>query len=323
MTNTFTLDDIKDAASRIHAYIVRTPTVSLKQSGLKDLLPKNCTTTLKLELLQMSGSFKARGNLLSLMALTSDQLENGVTAASGGNHALALAWAAKTLGTTAKIAIPKSADPIRIEGCRALGAELVLCESIHTAFTTMDKIAKNESRSIIHPFEGRSMSLGGATCGLEMFQDMPDMDIAILPVGGGGLISGISTALKLLNPEIGIYGVEPFGADSMFRSFQSGSPQCIEKVDTIADSLGSPTALPFSFALTKANVSDIVRVTDDELRDTMRLMNRGLKIMPEPACAASLAGAIGPLKSVCKGKKIALLACGSNISLEKFTHLTR
>lgn len=322
MTNSFTLDDIKNAASRIHAHIVRTPNVSLKQTGLKDLLPKNCTATLKLELLQMSGSFKARGNLLSLMALTPDQLKNGVTAASGGNHALALAWAAKTLGTTAKIAIPKSADPIRIEGCKALGAELVLCESIIEVFPTMETIAAKEGRTIIHPFEGYGMSLGAATCALEMYSDNPDMEIAILPVGGGGLISGMSAALKLLNPAIKIYGVEPFGADTMYRSFQSGQPERIEKVDTIADSLGSPTALPYSFGLTKANVADIVRVSDDDLRNAMRLMNQNLKLMPEPACAASLAGAIGPLKSLGEDKNIALLACGANISLDKFVSLT-
>lgn len=316
-----TLEKIKAAQQQIAGRIIRTPTVDLRQTGLEDLLPKGSTVTMKLELFQKAGSFKARGNLLSVEALTPEQLKSGVTAASGGNHALALAWAAKTAGTTAKIAIPKTADPIRIEGCRALGAELVLCDSILEVFPKMHEIAEAEGRTIIHPFEGYNMSLGAATCGAEMFADAPNLDIVILPVGGGGLISGMSAALKLLNPKIEIFGVEPFGADSMFQSFQSGSPQSLDKVDTIADSLGSPTALPYSYELTRANVTDIVRVTDDDLRQTMRLMNETLKLMVEPACAASLTGALGPLKSHYEGKNIGLLACGANISRARFMEL--
>ncbi|MCK4711340.1 MAG: threonine/serine dehydratase, partial [Marinosulfonomonas sp.] len=316
-----TLAKIKAAQQQIAGRVIRTPTLDLRQTGLEECLPKGCAATMKLELFQKAGSFKARGNLLSVEALTSEQLKSGVTAASGGNHALALAWAAKTAGTSAKIAIPKTADPIRIEGCRALGAELVLCDSILEVFPTMHDIAKTEGRSIIHPFEGYNMSLGAATCAAELFEDAPDLDIVILPVGGGGLISGMAAALKLLNPNIEIFGVEPFGADTMFRSFQSGSPQSIDKVDTIADSLGSPTALPYSYALTRANVTDIVHVTDDDLREVMRLMNSSLKLMVEPACAASLTGALGPLKSRCEGKNIGLLACGANISRTRFMEL--
>ena len=316
-----TLETIKSAQKQIAGRIIRTPTLALRQTGLEDLLPKGSNASMKLELFQKAGSFKARGNLLSIEALTDEQLKAGVTAASGGNHALALAWAAKTAGTSAKIAIPKTADPIRIDGCRALGAELVLCDSILEVFPKMHEIAEAEARSIIHPFEGVGMSLGAATCGAEMFADLPNLDVVILPVGGGGLISGMSAALKLLNPKIEIFGIEPFGADSMFQSFQAGSPQSLDKVDTIADSLGSPTALPYSYALTRANVTDILRVSDDDLRDTMRIMNESLKLMVEPACAASLAGALGPLKTYCEGKNIGLLACGANISRARFMEL--
>ena len=316
-----TLDAIRTAQQQIAGQIIRTPMLDLRQTGLEDLLPKGSRAVMKLELFQKAGSFKARGNLLSVQALTPDQRAAGVTAASGGNHALALAWAAQAAGTSAKIAIPKTADPIRIEGCRALGAELVLCDSIHEVFPKMEEIAASEGRTVVHPFEGYNMSLGSATCGAEMFADAANLDVVILPVGGGGLISGMSNALKLLNPDIEIFGVEPFGADSMYRSFRSGTPERLEKVDTIADSLGSPTALPYSYALTRENVTDIVRVHDDELRNTMRLMNSALKLMVEPACAASLTGALGPLKEYCEGKSIGLLACGANISRDRFIEL--
>lgn len=316
-----TLETIKIAQQKLEGHIIRTPVLDLRQTGLEDLLPQGCTATMKMELFQKSGSFKARGNLLSLNALTPDQRGAGVTAASGGNHALALAWAAKTADISAKIAIPKTADPIRIDGCRALGAELVLCDSIIDVFPKMHEIADTEGRSIIHPFEGYNMSLGAATCAAEFFQDAPNLDVVILPVGGGGLISGMSAALKLLNPKIEIFGIEPFGADSMYQSFKSGAPQSLDKVDTIADSLGSPTALPYSYELTRKNVTDIIRVTDDDLRQTMRVMNEALKLMVEPACAASLTGALGPLKSHLVGKNIGLLACGANISRTRFNEL--
>ena len=316
-----TLETVKAAQQQLEGRIIRTPVLDLRQTGLEELLPQTRTATMKLELLQQAGSFKARGNLLSVEDLTPEQRAAGVTAASGGNHALALAWAAKTAGISAKIAIPKTADPFRIDGCRALGADLVLCDSILEAFPKMHEIAEAEGRSIIHPFEGYNMSLGAATCAAEFFQDAPNLDIVILPVGGGGLISGMSAALKLLNPNIEIFGVEPFGADSMYQSFQSGTPRSLDKVDTIADSLGSPTALPYSYGLTRANVTEIVRVHDDDLRQTMRVMNETLKLMVEPACAASLTGALGPLKSHLEGKNIGLLACGANISRTRFMEL--
>jgi len=316
-----TLETVKAAQQQLEGRIIRTPVLDLRQTGLEELLPQTRTATMKLELLQKAGSFKARGNLLSVEDLTPEQRAAGVTAASGGNHALALAWAAKTAGISAKIAIPKTADPFRIDGCRALGADLVLCDSILEAFPKMHEIAEAEGRSIIHPFEGYNMSLGAATCAAEFFQDAPNLDIVILPVGGGGLISGMSAALKLLNPNIEIFGVEPFGADSMYQSFQSGTPRSLDKVDTIADSLGSPTALPYSYGLTRANVTEIVRVHDDDLRQTMRVMNETLKLMVEPACAASLTGALGPLKSHLEGKNIGLLACGANISRTRFMEL--
>lgn len=316
-----TLDAINAAQQQIAGQIIRTPMLELRQTELEELLPEGSRAVMKLELFQKAGSFKARGTLVSVQALTPEQHAAGVTAASGGNHAMALAWAAQAAGTSAKIAIPKTADPMRLEGCRVLGAELVLCAGIHEAFAVMEQIAEAEGRTVIHPFEGYNMSLGAATCGAEMFADATNLEAVILPVGGGGLISGMSKALKLLNPKIEIFGVEPYGADSMFRSFRSGHPERLEKVETIADSLGSPTTLPYSFELTRENVTDIVRVHDDDLRATMRLMNSALKLMVEPACAASLTGALGPLRDYCEGKNIGLLACGANISPARFMDL--
>jgi len=316
------LSDIKIAAKQLSGKIIQTPVVDLRQTGLETLLPKGSRVSMKLELLQKAGSFKARGCFLAMAALTDVQRKAGVVAASAGNHALAVAWAAQNIGVHAKIAVPRAADALRLNGCRDLGAEIILCDNIHQAFDAMQDIAQSESRTILHSFESPYMSLGAATCGLEYHNAVPDLDIAILPVGGGGLISGMAAAFKLTNPAIEIYGVEPFGADSMYRSFQSSKPEALAKVSSVADSLSSPTALPYTFGLAQKYVTEIVRVSDDALRDAMRIMNISLKLMPEPACAASLAGALGPLRQQCTGKKVGLLACGSNISLNKFTTLT-
>ena len=315
------LNAIIAAEQQLSGRVIRTPSVEVRQTSIENLLPKGSTVSMKLELLQKAGSFKARGNLLSIEALNREQLKAGIVAASGGNHALAVSWAARTAGVSAKITIPKTADPIRIEGSRNLGAELVLCDDIHEAFDTMHEIENAEGRVAIHPFEGINMSLGAATCGKELYEANPNVEVVILPVGGGGLISGMGAAIKLLNPEVEVFGVEPFGADTLYRSFQAGSPQQIDKVDTIADSLGSPTALPYSFALAHKFVDEVVRVSDDELKSSMRVMNAAMKLMPEPACAASLAGVLGPLREHCEGKRVGLLACGSNISPERFVSL--
>ncbi len=316
------LSEINAAANQLAGKIIHTPVIDVRQAGLEELLPKDSHISMKLELFQNAGSFKARGCYLWLNSLTKAERDTGVVAASGGNHAIAVAWAAKNLGVHAKIAVPRKADRFRLDACTALGVEIIAADDIHHAFEIMHAVEKSESRTVIHPFEGVNMSLGAATCGLEYHQQRPDLDIVILPVGGGGLISGMAAAFKQANPEIEVYGIEPFGADSMYRSFQSGQPEALEKVDSIADSLSSPTALPYSFGLARKYVDSIVRVSDDDLRDAMRIMNTSLKLMPEPACAASLAGALGPLREQCEGKKVGLLACGSNISLEKFSVLT-
>ncbi len=187
----------------------------------------------------------------------------------------------------------------------------------------MDRIVAEEGRTAIHPFDGIHRTLGTATCGLELMREHPDLDALIVPVGGGGLIGGIACAAKLINPDIEVIGVEPFGADTMHQSLNKGGPLHIDKVDTIADSLGSPLTLPFSFSVVQTYVDDIIRISDDEMISSMALLFDALKIAAEPACAASTAALIGPLKSRMSGKRVGVIACGSNISEEKFAGYLR
>ena len=212
----------------------------------------------------------------------------------------------------------RSANPFRVAACAAYGAEVVLADDVHQAFSLAERIRDEEGRVFIHPFEGPSIALGTGTIGLEICEQVEDFDAIIIPVGGGGLIGGISNAVRQLRPGTEIIGVEPEGADTMHRSFPSGEPERIEKVATIADSLGAPFALPYSFELTRRNVDRLAMVDDLQLRQTMGFLFRSMKIAVEPACAASTAALLGPLRDSLRGRRVVIVMCGSNIDWQTF-----
>ncbi len=311
-----TLSEIETAAVRLKGRIVDTPTVGLTSDRITPFLPDGTKATLKLELFQQTGSFKARGELLAIDALSPEERAAGVTGVSAGNHAVALSWAAHAEGVSAKLVMPDYADPVRIAACRAMGADLVLTKDIHEAFATVQQIHEEEGRKILHPYESENMVLGAATIGLEMAAARPDA--VIIPVGGGGLIAGIARAVKLVSPETQVFGVEPEGAATMHDSFAAGGPTKLAKVDTIADSLGAPYTLPYSYGVTRAHVDEIVTIPDSAMKRAMVILYDGLKLACEPACASATAALMGPLAERLEGKRVGLIACGSNIGEEKF-----
>ncbi len=312
-----TQDDIARAAKAIAAQTIRTPVLSLTSDRWRGILPDAASVTVKLELFQQAGSFKARGALLGIQALDAVQRRVGVVAASGGNHALAVSWAAQAAGVSARIAMPETVDPLRIEGCRAMGAEVTLCADMPAAFAEMDRVVAQEGRAILHPFDGDHMMLGAAVCGAEYAEQAPQIDTLVVPVGGGGLIGGMGAAFKVVNPGSAVIGVEPVGADSMTRSLAAGHPVALDRIATIADSLSAPRAMPQSFAVAQAVIDRMVHVTDDQMRAGMGHYMDVLRILAEPACAASLAAICGPLRDDLAGRHVGIIACGSNISLPR------
>jgi threonine dehydratase len=316
-----TLEEIRSAAELLAGRVHETPVVRLHGAQVERELGADTQVYLKLELFQVTGTFKARAALLNVLSLASDARERGVTAISAGNHAIAVAFAARAAGTHAKVVMIASANPLRIELCRAYGAEVVLAPDAHSGFARVEEIAREEGRALIHPFEGRTTALGTATLGLELCRQLPALDAVVVPIGGGGLCAGVASAVKLLNPACQVFGVEPFGADSMYRSLLAGAPQSIERVATIADSLGAPYALPISFELCRRHVAEVVRVTDDELRDAMRFLQRNAKLAVEPAGAAATAALRGPLRERLRGKRVGLIICGSNIDTASYARL--
>lgn len=318
MSDVPTLDAIRATRARLGDLVVTTPVRRWDDPALERETAPGTRVFLKEELFQRTGTFKPRGALAVMLELSRDALARGVTAVSAGNHAIAVAYAAQATGSTAKVVMPKTANPFRVAKCRALGAMVELVEDVHRAFARVKQIEEEEGRTFVHPFEGPRTALGTATLGLELVEQVPELEAVIVPIGGGGLCAGVAAAVKLARPDCRVYGVEPEGADSMRRSFAAGSPQAIEAVRTIADSLGAPHAAPYSFALCRRYVDDLVLVSDDALRRAMLLLFSSAKLAVEPAGAAATAALCGPLRERLAGRRVALVVCGANIDAATF-----
>jgi len=314
-----TLQHINAATSRLAPFVRRTPVWEWRDDLLGDRLGPGTEVHLKLELFQQSGTFKARGAVMNMLSLDPAALKRGVTAVSAGNHAAAVSYAARALGTSAKVVMPKSASSARVALCRRFGAEVVLAEDVHEAFSLVKHIEQAEGRALVHPFEGFYTATGTATLGLELMRDVEDLDAVLVPVGGGGLIAGVAAAVKQLRPGCAVYGIEPEGNDVIKRSVASGRPEAAGTIRTIADSLSPPFAMPYSLSLITRFVDDIVLISDDAMLQAAFWLFERTKLAVEPAGAATTAGLLGPLASRLGGKRVGLVVCGANIDATRFS----
>lgn len=329
MSTTFTteieipaIEAIRANRARLGTLVVTTPVRLLVDDAVDSAVGPATKVWLKEELFQRTGSFKPRGALSVMLDLDAAALSRGVTGVSAGNHAISLGYSARQLGTTAKVVMPKSANAFRVRVCRELGAEVELVDDVHQAFARVHEIEKNEGRTFVHPYEGPKTALGTASVGLEFIDQTREagasLDAVIVAAGGGGLTGGVACAVKQMSPETAVYAVEPEGADSLSRSLKAGFPQAIEAVRTIADSLGAPRCEPYSFELNRRFVDEVVLVTDDQIREAMRLLFRSAKLVVEPAGAAALAALLHPLRARLEGRTVGLVICGANIDPETY-----
>ncbi|MCG5073774.1 threonine/serine dehydratase [Paraburkholderia tagetis] len=309
-----TLDEIASQHFTLAPWVLRTPVFD--RHDMPSL--GNTHVNFKFELLQASGSFKVRGAFTHLLALDATQRSAGVTCVSGGNHAIAVAYAAKRLGIGVKVVLFRTTSDARVEQCRRLGAEIVRANDNREAFETVRRIEAEEGRYFVHPFNGYRTVLGTATLGYEWATQAPDLDAVIVPIGGGGLAAGVATALRLANPRVRIYGVEPEGADAMSRSFAANHTVRMTHMQTIADSLMAPHTEQYSYTLCRRHIERVVTVSDDALRAAMRLLFDELKLAVEPACATATAGLYGPLRDTLQGKRVGVLLCGTNTDPQRF-----
>lgn len=312
-----TLDDIRAAAARIAPYIHRTPL--LESATLKRMT--GADLRLKAEHLQRSGSFKLRGALNKLLTLSDDQRRRGVVAFSSGNHAQGVALAARLTGTRATIVMPADAPRVKLEATRGYGAEVVLYDRQREDREAIARrIAAEREAVIVPPFDDPLIIAGQGTIGLEVAEDWPEIEIALVPVGGGGLISGVATALKALRPAVRIIGVEPAVADDARQSLERGHIVRIPQPQTIADGVATQAIGQYPFAIMRRLVERIVTVSEAEILQALEVILTRTKQVVEPTGALTTAAALSGRLDL-RERKVMSLLCGGNLDLRVLQRL--
>ena len=275
-----------------------------------------CEVYLKTENLQVTGSFKVRGAYYKISQLSEEEKSHGVIACSAGNHAQGVALASKKFGIKSVICMPDGAPISKVEATKSYGAEVVLVPGVYDdAHNYSEKLREEKGYTFIHPFDDEDVIAGQATIGLEVIDQLKDVDAIVVPVGGGGLISGVAFAIKSLNPAIKVYGVQAAGAPSMIKSLADGKIKMLESVSTIADGIAVKEPGVHTFELCRKYVDGVVSVTDDQVSAAILALIEKQKMIAEGAGAVSLAAVMfGKIPDV-KGKKVVCLISGGNIDV--------
>ena len=307
--------DILSAREIIAGRVHRTPVVGSSYLGEQ----AGVQLHFKLELFQKTGSFKPRGVLNKLHHLSLEDKQKGVITISAGNHAQALAWAATQSGVSSTVVMPAGSLRSKIEATQGYGGEVILTEGdiLETCLT----IQKERDMTLVHPFDDPMIIAGQGTVGLEILEDVPEVNAVVVGVGGGGLISGIATALKAEKPDVKIIGVEPEGASAMTQSLQRGEPVHLDRVDTVADGLAAPFAGQHTLAHVQAYVDDLVIVSDQEIVEAMWLILERCKVVAEPAAASTLAALLSGKVNLPQGSTVVCVLSGGNVDRERLKAL--
>lgn len=270
---------------------------------------------LKTENLQNTGSFKLRGAYYKMTRLTDEEKARGVVACSAGNHAQGVALAAKKNGIKAVICLPDGAPISKVEATKSYGAEVCLVEGVYDdAYNYALKLRDEQGYTFIHPFNDEDVIAGQGTIGLELMEQLPELDAVIVPIGGGGLISGIAYTIKTINPKVKVYGVQASGAPSMKKSIDDGEIEELSSVSTIADGIAVKKPGDNTYAICQKYVDEIVTVTDDEISAAILALMEQHKLVTEGAGAVSVAAAMFDKVPVV-GKKVACVLSGGNIDV--------
>jgi len=311
-----TKDDIAAARKRIRPHVHETPVVTSTRLGNA----AGVLLQLKCESMQRTGSFKARGALNAMMQLSAAEKARGVVTVSAGNHAQSLAWAASLVGANSIACMPEGASSSKVQATQGYGGkvELVPGERVRAFERAMEIAAAG--RVMVHPFEDARVAAGAGTVALELLEQAPDLDAIIVPIGGGGLITGVAVAAKAIKPSIQIIGVEPEGAATMHAAIAAGSPQTISP-KSVADGLSAPMVGAMTLEATKTLVDGLVLVTDDEILSAMRDLLNYAKLVVEPAGAASVAALLSGKAKFKPGARVAAIISGGNVDLARLKAL--
>lgn len=306
------IQTIRTAKERISSYIVQTPLLRLP--SLDPYL--GCQVYVKAECMQITGAFKFRGAMNKALSLTKEQLAQGLVAASSGNHGRGIAYAAKLLGTKAVIVMPRTSPAVKIEAIRALGAEVVLCETSQR-FEIAEKICAERGAVMIPPFNDETIMAGQGTIGLEVMEQCPDINTLVVPVSGGGLIGGISTAVKAVSPKIRVFGAEPAALPRYSESLKAGQPVMVEQKKSIADALVAQIPGTLCFPYVQRNVDQVVGVEDTWLLKAMKLLLMEGKLLAEPSSCIGIGAILQGLIQVSPEDKVCFVVSGGSVGFEQ------
>ena len=312
MSHLVSADEIERAANRLSGIALRTPLVSLRTGATRLLV--------KAESLQPTGAFKLRGAYAAITALPEDEASRGVVAHSSGNHAHAVAYAAAVLGIPATVVVPTNAPPVKVAAVKSHGATIVRCEpSLPARLAAVQQLIEEHGYSPIEPFDHRDVIAGQGTVGLEIAADCPDVDLVLCPIGGGGLISGVASAIKAANPAALVVGVEPKLAADAADSLRSGHRvawSAAETSQTIADALRVEQIGELPYQHMQAHLHDIVTVSDDEIRAAMRLLATGARLVAEPGGAVAVAASMFRSDQLPRARHPVAILSGGNVDPE-------
>ena len=313
-----TLEDVRAARERIRSHIHRTPVMTSRSldavTGAKLFF--------KCEIFQRVGAFKVRGAFSRMTLLSVEEKKRGVVAFSSGNHAQAVALAARTLGLQATIVMPRDAPAPKLAATRGYGANIVLYDRAEESREAIAKKIVNEQGAVlVPPFDDDAVIAGQGTAALELLEDAPDLDVIVSPCGGGGLLSGLAVAARGISPAVRLYGIEPDAGDDMKRSVEKGEPVSIPVPDTIADCLQTTRPAERTLAIVRALVEEILTVSDLQIRRAMAVLAGRMKLVVEPGGAAGFAAVLAGKVPGIAGRRVGVILSGGNVDPEAFGRL--
>jgi threonine dehydratase len=304
------LDDIRAARERVAPYVHRTPV--MRCSALEDVCG-GVELHLKAELFQKTGSFKPRGIVNKVLTLTPEERTRGVVSLSAGNAAAAVAYAGSIAGVRSTICMPATAVQAKVDATRAYGGEVVLVEgSLLDGFA---KVRDERVLVVVHPFDDPSVVAGQGTLGLEIVEDVPDVEVVLVPVGGGGLISGVAAAIKQTGPGTRVIGIEPSGSNVMAQSLAAGEALTVQTPGTIADGLAPPMTGELNVEHVRAFVDEMVEVDDDAILASLKLVLTRAKLVAEPSAVVGIAALMAGVLKLAPGTRTVAVLSGGNLDL--------